>query len=317
MTLSTADDTRERELVQLALSGGRIYPRKHWWRIAGMAVVAVLGLVFIETFIFNKNMQWDVVFRYFTSEQILAGLVTTLELTAITMGIAIVLGTLIAIARTSSSAFLQSVSWFYVWFFRGTPVLVQLIFWYNLASLVPEVGIGIPFGPLLVSTETNQLITPFVAVILAFGLDQAAYMCEIVRGGLLSVDEGQKEAAGSLGLTSAQTMRRIVLPQAIKVIIPPTGNQLIGLLKYTSLVSVLAVPDLLYAAQLIYSQNFLTIPLLVTATLWYLIVTSILNIGQYYVERRYSRGSTREVTASITSRLFAGLRRKKEHVDVS
>lgn len=299
MTSATAPaSARETELLRLALSGRPIQPRRHPWRIVGMALVTLLAVLATRMFVLNENMQWDVVAEYFFSPQILRGLGVTLQLTAITIAIGIVLGTVLAIARTSHSPFIQSVSWFYVWFFRGTPGLVQLIFWYNLATLLPELKLGLPFGgPALITADTNDVITPFTAVVLAFGLDQAAYMCEIIRSGLLSVDEGQREAAGSLGLTSAQTMRRIVLPQAVRVILPPTGNQLIGLLKYTSLVSILAVPDLLYSAQLIYSQNFLTIPLLVTAAIWYLIVTSVLNVGQFYIERHFAKGTSRALPA--------------------
>ena len=168
-----------------------------------------------------------------------------------------------------------------MWFFRGTPVLVQLIFWFNLASLFPEVKLGIPFGgPALAEWQANALITPFLAALLGLGLNEGAYMAEIVRGGILGVDDGQTQAAKALGFTPRQTMRRIVIPQAMRIIIPPTGNQTIGMLKYTSLASVVAVAELLQSAQAIYNRTFETIPLLIVASLWYLILTTVLSIGR-------------------------------------
>jgi len=178
----------------------------------------------------------------------------------------------------------------YVWFFRGTPLLVQLIFWFNLAALYPTLGFGIPFGPAFVEVDTNSLITPLLAAILGLGLNEGAYMSEIVRAGLLSVDPGQTDAAEALGMRKVQVFRRIVLPQAMRVIIPPTGNETISMLKTTALVSVIAIPDLLFAVQVIYSRNFDVIPLLITASLWYLLVTTVLSIGQYFIERHFKRG---------------------------
>ncbi|HXP29387.1 MAG TPA: amino acid ABC transporter permease, partial [Solirubrobacteraceae bacterium] len=182
-------------------------------------------------------------------------------------------------------------SWLYVWFFRGTPVLVQLLFWYNIAALYPKISVGIPFGPAFVHADANTLITPFAAAILGLGLNEGAYMAEIVRAGIISVDPGQADAAQSLGMTRLQTMRRIVLPQAMRVIIPPTGNETISMLKTSSLASVIVVTELLYASQLIYSVNFKTIPLLIVASIWYIVCTSVLYVGQYYLERYYGRGS--------------------------
>jgi polar amino acid transport system permease protein len=183
----------------------------------------------------------------------------------------------------------------YIWFFRGTPVLVQLLVWFNLAFLYPKISIGIPFGPSWLTANANNLITPLAAAILGLGLNEGAYMAEIVRAGILSVEHGQSEAAQALGMSSGQTMRRIILPQAMRVIIPPTGNETISMLKTSSLASVITVTELLYAVQLIYSVNFKTIPLLIVASIWYLIVTSVLTAGQYYVERYYARGSAREL----------------------
>jgi polar amino acid transport system permease protein len=197
--------------------------------------------------------------------------------------------------RLSPNPMVSGGAWCYVWLFRGTPVLVQLLFWSFIAAVYPKISLGIPFGPSLISQTANSLITPFVAAILGLGLNEGAYMSEIVRAGLLSVDEGQTEAAQALGMSRMQTLRRVVLPQAMRVIIPPTGNETISMLKTSSLVSVIAFTELLYASQLIYSQNYKQIPLLIVASLWYLFLTSILSFGQYYLERHYARGAAREL----------------------
>lgn len=265
--------------------------RRHPGRWASYAVLAVLLAMLVHSLVTNPNFGWDVVGHYFTSSHILAGLVKTIELTVIAMAVGVVLGVLLAVMRLSSNPALSVVGGVYVWFFRGTPVFVQLLFWGYISALYPRLSLGIPFGPEFLSGSTNALVTPFTAAILGLGLNEAAYMAEIVRAGILSVDRGQNEAAQALGMSRARILRRIVLPQAMRVIIPPTGNETISMLKTTSLVSVLAFPELLYAAQLIYSTNFKTIPLLLTASLWYLLMTSVLTVGQYYLERRFSRGA--------------------------
>jgi polar amino acid transport system permease protein len=180
---------------------------------------------------------------------------------------------------------------------------VQLLFWNFIAALYPTISLGIPFGPSFVDANANQLITPFVAAILGLGLNEGAYMSEIVRAGILSVDEGQTEAAQALGMNRLMTLRRIVLPQAMRVIIPPTGNETISMLKTSSLVSVIAYTELLYSVQLIYAVNYKQIPLLLVASIWYLFITSIMSVGQYYLERHYARGSTRELPPTPLQRL--------------
>ena len=222
------------------------------------------------------------------------------------MAIGVVLGVVLALMRMSQSALVSGASWVYIWLLRGTPVLVQILLWYYIAALYPTVDLGIPFGPSFVHLDANSLITPFVAAMLALGLNEGAYMSEIVRAGIISVDEGQTQAAQALGMTRLQTMRRIVLPQAMRVIIPPTGNETISMLKTTSLVAFIAVVDLLYAAQLIYSVNYKTIQLLIVASIWYLAVTSVLSIGQYYLERYFGRGSTRETAPTLMQRIRTG-----------
>src|SRR5205085_6531999 len=209
----------------------------------------------------------------------------TLELTVISMAVGIILGVVLAVMRLSPNPLVSSFSWLYIWFFRGTPLLVQLLFWGFIAALFPKISLGVPFGgPAIINVSANSLIPAFVAAILGLGLNEGAYMAEIVRAGIISVDEGQTMAAQSLGMSRLQTLRLIVLPQAMRVIIPPTGNETISMLKTSSLVAVIAYQDLLYSVQLIYAVNFRQIPLLMVACLWYLIVTTVLSIGQYYVE---------------------------------
>lgn len=268
-------------------------PVRHPWRWVAMIIVVILAAMFVNMLITNPLFEWDVVAQYFTSSTILSGVKSTIILTIVAMAVGIILGTLLAIMRLSPNPILSTGSWLYIWFFRGTPVLVQLIFWFNLAALIPEISIGIPFGPIFISAETNEVITPFVAAVLGLGLNEAAYMAEISRAGIQSVSEGQTEAATALGMRRSLTLRRIVLPQAMRVIIPPTGNETIGMLKTTSLVSIVTLPELLYSAQMIYTRTYETIPLLIVASGWYLILTSILTVGQYYIERYFGRGTTK------------------------
>lgn len=276
-----------------SLGGGRsevdeliVVPRRHPWRWVSAAVVIALGALLLNSVLHNERFGWDTVGLYLRDVSIGRGLTLTLGLTAACMAVGAVLGVVLAVMRLSANPVVSGASFLYISFFRGTPVLVQLLFWYNLAALYPVISFGIPG----VALDANQLITPLTAAILGLGLNEAAYMAEIVRAGILSVDHGQNEAASALGLTRLETMRRVVLPQAMRVIVPPTGNETIGMLKTTALVSVLAVPDLLYSAQIIYSRNFATIPLLIVASTWYLVVTSVLGVGQFYLERRYARG---------------------------
>ncbi|HEY1594049.1 MAG TPA: amino acid ABC transporter permease [Thermoleophilaceae bacterium] len=269
----------------------------------------LLAAVVIYSMATNNRFQWGVVGDYLFDPRVLRGVRTTLELTVLSMAVGIVLGVILAVMRLSPNPLVRGASWLYIWFFRGTPVLLQILFWgIAISALYPKISIGIPFGgPVLASGNANHLITLFVAGLLGLGLNEGAYMAEIVRAGIISVDEGQHEAAASLGMTRIQTMRRIVLPQAMRVIIPPTGNETISMLKTTSLVSVIAVTDLLYAVQLIYAANFKTIPLLLVAAIWYLFFTTILSIGQYYIERHYARGTSRGLPPTAAARLRMGL----------
>jgi polar amino acid transport system permease protein len=210
--------------------------------------------------------------------------------------------------RLSPNPLVSAGGWLYVWFFRGTPVLVQLLFWYvGIAALYPTINLGIPFGPQFIHINSNSVITGFLAIVLALGLNEGAYMSEIVRAGIISVDEGQTEAAHSLGMTRLQTMRRIVLPQAMRVILPPTGNETISMLKTTSLAINAAGFELLAEATNIYNATYLVIPLLIVASLWYLAMTSVLYVGQYYLERYFARGSTRALPSTPLQKIRRGI----------
>jgi polar amino acid transport system permease protein len=280
---------------------------RHPGRWLAAAVVLAFAAQLGHSVATNPRFGWDVVGQYLFSSRILDGLRLTLELTVVSMVIGIVLGVVLAVMRLSPNPLVAGAGALYVWFFRGTPVLVQLLFWNFIGALYPTVSLGIPFGPDVVHGSANDFFTPFVAAIFGLGLNQAAYQAEIVRAGVLSVDEGQTDAAHALGMTRLLTMRRIVLPQALRVIVPPTGNEVISMLKTSSLVSVIAYPELLYSAQLIYAVNFKQIPLLLVVCFWYLLVTTILSIGQYYLERRLGRGAARRQPPTPWQRLRRGL----------
>ncbi|MDO9486203.1 MAG: amino acid ABC transporter permease [Actinomycetota bacterium] len=277
-------------------------PVRHPGRWIATAVILVLVAMFLNMAATNPNFSWDVVWEFLFNSQILKGVWATIWITIVAMIVGVALGVMFAVMRLSPNPVLSNVAMAYIWFFRGTPVLVQLIFWFNLAALVPMLSIGIPFGPTFASWDTNDVITPFMAALLGLALNEGAYMAEIARAGIQSVDEGQGEASSALGMSRAQTMRRIVLPQAMRVIIPPTGNEVISMLKTTSLVSVVALPELLYNTQQIYARTYQTIPLLIVASIWYLILTSILTVGQFYVERHYGRGSSSHIQQSFMQR---------------
>ena len=271
--------------------------------IAGFFIIVVAAAL-IKSVATNPRFGWGTVGEYLFAPTVMEGLVKTIELTFLSMIIGIAIGVLLAVMRLSPNPIVVAASGFYIWLFRGTPVLVQLLFWAFIAALYPVISLGVPFGPALVNLDANTWITPFVAVLLGLGLNEGAYMSEIVRAGLLSVDEGQEEAAKALGMRRMMTMRRVILPQAMRVIIPPTGNETIGMLKTTSLVSVLAYTELLYAVQLIYATNYKQIPLLIVASIWYLVLTTILSIGQYFIERHYGRGTAREVPPTLLMRIL-------------
>jgi polar amino acid transport system permease protein len=286
-----------------------VVPLRHPIRRIAAILLLVLAAVAAWNVATNHRFGWDVVASYVFAPEILRGTLLTVVLTVISMIAGIALGTVLAVMRISENAIVSRVSRGFIWFFRGTPLLVQLIFWYNIAALYPTVSIGIPFGgPDFVIGSANSLITPLGAALLGLSLNEAAYMAEIIRGGIGSVDKGQYDAAHALGMNNIQLMRRIVLPQAMRVVLPPTGNEVISMLKATSLVSVLAISDLLYSAQIIYSLNYRTIPLLIVASFWYLSMTSILSYFQNRLENHYGRGFAAPTTAK--RRRFAPRRTK-------
>ncbi|MEU9000805.1 amino acid ABC transporter permease [Streptomyces sp. NPDC059982] len=304
--------------------GGRHLPpivprRRTGRRLSAAAALLVFALVLVSV-VRNDAFQWEVVGRYFTSSAVLDGLLLTLWLTGAVMALGFLFGTLLAVMRLSANPVLRTLSWGYVWVFRSTPLLVQLLFWFNIGALYPTLGLGIPYGPQLFTLKTVNLLGPTLTAVIGLTLHETAYAAEVVRGGILSVDPGQTEAAQALGLGRRRTLRRIVVPQAMRSIVPTAGNMLIGTLKGTSIVSVLAVHDLLYSVQLVYNQNYRVIPLLMVATLWYIAVTSVLSAGQYYVERYYARGSSRGLPPTPARRLrvrLASLRGRLHAVTAS
>ncbi|WP_449488216.1 amino acid ABC transporter permease [Streptomyces purpurascens] len=278
-------------------------PRRRVGRLLSAAVALLLFAMVVNSVVRNRAFQWEVVGLYFTSGAVLDGLLLTLWLTGLVMVLGFLLGIPLAVMRLSDNPVLATLSWGFVWIFRSTPLLVQLLFWFNIGALYPTLGLGIPFGPQFVTVKTVNLLGPALTAVIGLTLHEAAYAAEVVRGGILSVDAGQTEAAQALGIGRARTLRRIVVPQAMRSIVPTAGNMLIGTLKGTSIVSVLAVHDLLYSAQLVYNQTYQVIPLLMVATLWYIAVTTVLSVGQFYVERHYARGAARALPPTPVQRL--------------
>jgi len=283
-------------------------PVRHPGRWIASAVVLVIAVSIGHSIVTNPRFQWGEVGHYLFDGRITGGVLATIELTVAAQALGVVLGVLLAVMRLSPNPLIAGASWLYIWFFRGTPVYVQLIFWYvGIAALYPTIDLGIPFGPSFIHINANTAITPFLTIVLALGLNEGAYMSEIVRAGIISVDEGQNEAAHSLGMSRLQTMRRIVLPQAMRVIIPPTGNETISMLKTTSLAVAAAGFELFSEATNISNANYEIIALLIVASLWYLAMTSVLYVGQYYLERYFARGSSRELPATPWQKIRRGV----------
>lgn len=258
--------------------------------IAGAVIVLCVLAAIAATALTDPAFEWPIVARYFFAAPIIAGVGMTLALTVLSGAVAIVLGTVLAVMRMSGNPILSGAAMTYSWFFRGIPVLVQLIFWYNLALLFPSIAVWLPALGWLFAIPTNHVVTPFIAAILGLGLSMAAYMAEVVRSGIISVGLGQVEAIRSLGMTRAQGLRRVILPQAMRVVLPPVGNEIIALLKWTSLASVIAVTELMEQSNLISSRNFHVIGLLLVAAIWYLCITTVFSIGQAYLERHFGKG---------------------------
>ncbi|MEU0479513.1 amino acid ABC transporter permease [Streptosporangium sp. NPDC006013] len=277
--------------------------RRHPWRwVTGAVALAIVGAG-AYSLARNPTMEWGVVAEYFLATPVLDGLWLTVWLTVVVTTLGFVAGIAVAAMRLSANPVLRVISWAYVWFFRSVPVLVQLLFWFNIGYLYPTLSLGIPGGPTLISGSSNDLISATTAAVLGLTLHEAAHAGEIIRGGILAVDPGQVEAGSALGLRRSRIFRRVVLPQAMRSIVPATGNLLIGTLKGTSMVSVIAVNDLLYSVQFIYNRTYAIVPLLAVATAWYLIVTSLLSVAQYYVERHFARGARRGLPPSPWQRV--------------
>lgn len=267
--------------------------RRSTFEYVAWVVCSLLGLGILVSVSTNPNFKWGVVAKYFTQETILRGLMLTIFLTVASMVLGTLLGLVLAIMRSSSIKPVAVTAGVYITLFRGTPVLVQLIFWFNIAALYPNLTIGIPFTDISTAVDLNALMAPITAALIGLTLNEAAYMAEIIRGGFSSVGKGQIEAADSLGMSAATKMRKVIIPQAMPSIIPATGNQVIGMFKETSLVSVLGVAELLQSAQLIYARTYETIPLLIVASLWYLVMTLLLSYPQSKLEQKYSRTTSR------------------------
>jgi polar amino acid transport system permease protein len=271
----------------------KVVPVRHPWRWVAVTVTAVLLAQFVHGLATNSGWEWEVFAEFFTAEVILKAVWVTLQLTFYGTALGFALGIVLAFMRLSASPFLKAVSFAYIWAFRSIPLIVQLLFWFNLAYLYKELEFGIPFGPGFFSFDTMGLVGAMSAAVLGLALHQAAYAAEIVRGGVLSVDSGQLEAAAALGIPRLRQIRRIVLPQAMRSILPNAANEVISLFKGTSIVSVMAIPELFYQVQVIYGRNGRVVPLLMVATAWYILLTTALSVLQYYVERHFAKGSTR------------------------
>ena len=249
------------------------------------AILIVVAFALLINAFAHGQIAWNVVAQFFTAKAILAGLVNTIIMTVCAMVLGIALGVLFAVMAMSPNPVLYGVAQFYIWFFRGTPLLLQLLLWFNLALIFPTLGV-----PGLFEVRTVDVISPFVATLLGLGINQGAYTAEVVRAGILSVDSGQTEAAKAIGMTRLTLLRRIVLPQAMRVIIPPVGNEVISMVKLTSVASVIQYAEILRAAQTIYYANARVMELLIVAAIWYLAVVSVLSIGQHFLERHFARG---------------------------
>lgn len=276
-----------------------LHPRPHPTRfITGALALAAVG--FIAYSFSQGQIDWHVVGSYMFSSEIRAGFVHTVVISVLAMMLGIVLGTIFAVMRLSHNPVTSTVAWGYVWFFRGTPVLLQLLMWFNIALVFPMISI-----PGIFHARTIDFMTPFIAALLGLGINEGAYLTEVIRGGLLSVDPGQSEAAASLGLSKRTTMSKVILPQAMTAIIPPIGNEAIGMLKTSSLAAIIAYGEILSTSQQIYYVNGRVMELLIVAACWYLLATSITSVGQYYIEQKFGKSRVRR--RSMADRVLQSL----------
>lgn len=277
------------ERVSLAakydISAYKVVPRRYIGRYAAATLIVVLLIGLVQAFI-HGNIEWSFVAQFLTAESIMFGLLNTITMSILAMALGVVLGVVVAVMRMSQNPLLRYVAQSYTWLFRGTPLILQLLLWFNLALIFPTLGI-----PGLFEFKTVEVITPFAAALLGLGINQGAYTAEVVRAGLLSVDSGQYEAAKAIGMPRLQALRRIILPQAMRIIIPPVSNEFIGMVKMTSLASVIQYSELLHNAQNIYYANARVMELLIVAGIWYLAVVTVLTLGQSRLEKRFARGA--------------------------
>ena len=299
MNIDSAEGHRPEEI--------RAVPLRHPGRWVVTVALLVLAAMFVHSVLTNPRYGWGVIRSNLFSAPIVSGAENTIKITLIAMVIGVLIGVILAVMRLSPNPILSGAAWLYIWFFRGTPVYVQLVFWYAISALFPTVSLGIPFGPEFLHLSANTLITPLVAALLGLGLNEGAYYAEIVRAGILSVDHGQFEAAQSLGMRRSTLMRKIVLPQAMRVIVPPTGNELNNMLKTTSLLVVVTYPELMYQTTNAVARTYQPIPFYINACIWYLFMTTLLTIGQFYVERYYARGTTYSLPLTPVQRLRRNL----------
>lgn len=285
----------------------RAIPVRHPGRWVAAVLVLVVVAMFVHGITTNERWDWATQFQYIFSPQVLRGVWTTVWLTVVSMLIGVVLGAMLAVMRLSPNPILSGAAWVYIWVFRGTPIIVQLFLWANVAYLYREVTVGVPFGPGFLTMQTRDLIPYFMAALLGLGLNEGAYMAEIVRAGILSVDEGQEEAATAIGMSRGQTLRRIVLPQAMRVIVPPTGNETISMLKTTSLVLIIPYGELFFVTGNLGTTLFKPFPFAILASIWYLAMTSLMMIGQYYIERHYAKGAMRNLPPTPIQKIRARL----------
>ncbi|MBC2905451.1 ABC transporter permease subunit [Streptomyces cupreus] len=277
-------------------------PVRHYGRwVSGVVVLALVALL-VNAFASAEKIQWDAVGDYVFDDTVLAGAGRTLLISVLAMVMGVVLGVILAVMRLSKNPVTSWVAWVYIWFFRGTPVYVQLLLWFNLALIFPTLNLG----PIY-KDEMVDVMTPFMAALLGLGLNEAAYMAEICRAGLMAVDEGQTEASHALGMSHAKTLRRIVIPQAMRVIVPPTGNEFINMLKTSSLVYAVTYNELLRATSTIGSTSYAVMEMLFVACIWYLVMTSVFSVFQYYLERRYARGSLRQLPPTPWQKIKANM----------
>ncbi|WP_371499110.1 amino acid ABC transporter permease [Kitasatospora sp. NBC_00374] len=295
-----------------ALAGLKVVPARHPWRWLAGAAAVVLVAQFLHGLATNPGWDWETFNAFLTTDSILRAVWTTLQLTFYGTVLGFALGAVVAALRLSPSPILRTIAWTYIWAFRSIPLIVQLVFWFNLSYLYKRLGVGIPFGPTVWHFETMDVLGALGAAVLGLALHQAAYAAEIIRAGVISVDAGQLEAAAALGIPRLRQAWRIILPQAMRGILPNAANEVISLFKGTSIVYVMAIGELFYQVQVVYGRTGRVVPLLMVATAWYVLLTTLLSIGQYYIERYFARGAERTPPPTPFRRARAFVRQIQE-----